>query len=792
MIRYLHIILPLLIAITAALADYQQWFSGIDRESYDALQRFNTLPGRTDIIIVAIDEQSLSTIGRWPWPRNTHAALINKLTEAGVRAVALDILFSETSDPQADQALSTAIKNNKKIVLPIYFEQTRSQGQLIEVPPIPAFSEAAAALGHAHINCETDGICRSVFLKEGVGGPQWPHFSLALHELINATATSDTSLPGTRAGYTGGYSPMLIYRDFYNLLPFQKESSTIQISYADVLLNKIPQELLADKIVFVGATATGVHDIMPTPSGRMPGIEINSLIYQSLSESRLIQELPPLTGALILFCLLLPALYAVSHLSPAYFLLSIITLSSLATVCSALLLILFDLWYSPVTFVVFVGVFYPLWSWLRLELAIAFLHRSLKRIQRESASGEDKTYGSSIPSNDRLGELLYGAEKVKKRPSGTEVVSRTIEQYKQANQGLEVARQLVFQSLSKLQEAVLIFSNKNQLIFDNEQAAKLFAEHSKPTNLEELENVLEITDTIKWSDIVIQLQQADAEVFLEAHTQLPSSETIDLVVQGRNIVIWRPSKEETRKHTSIILLTITDVSLLKKSERSRQETLNFISHDLRSPLVSILALSKHIRSENDIPDFFGRALTDIEHYASRNLEMAENLLQLNKAETIDHASFVLCDLHSIADAAYSQARAAALDKSITVEISRCNNDLWVMANSHLLERAIINLLYNAIKYSPEHSRVSLSLSLAGDNSAACVAIADQGPGIAENEKAQIFKKFGRGNTPKHSAGAGLGLHFVETVARRHKGKITFENNHLEGVTFSLTMPLTNI
>ncbi|SMF48107.1 sensor domain CHASE2-containing protein [Alteromonadaceae bacterium Bs31] len=809
MIRYLHVVLPLLIASIAALAEYQQWFGDLKRESYDSLQSFNTLTAEDNIVIVAIDEESLSILGRWPWSRRVHAQLINKLDQSGVKAIALDVLFSEPSqtDPQADEELQKALAKSNKVILPIYFELTRANGQLIEVPPISKLSSAAAALGHAHINCEDDGICRSVYLKEGIGRPHWPHFSLAVYDLVHGKdlQASSNLLPGMRAGLVVDYSPMLIYRDYFNLLTFQKRSATVVLSYADILLDKIPRELLRNKVVFVGATATGVHDIMATPAGRMPGIEVNSLIYQNLIENKMIYQPRPLVSAAVSFCLLLGFLMAFSYLSPAYLLLSTIVTAASSLLVSTVLLVTMNIWQSPVVFVLFLCLFYPLWSWLRLEFAIRFLHRSLLRIQAEDNNTLANTTGntaSTTASYGDLAELLYGTSLSNKRASGTEVVTRTIERYKQANQGLEIARQLVFQSLSKLQEAVIIFNSKNQLIFQNELSQSLLKLRGEQPLLGDLSSFLSLKGASDWNGIVKQLQDSEAEIFVEA-TLERAQESIDLVIQGRNIVIWRPSKNESRKQTTIVLLTFTDVSKLKQSERSRQETLNFISHDLRSPLVSILALTRHTISTSQLSNELEKTFSDIETYASRNLDMAESLLQLNRAETIDSESFMLCDFHSIADAAYSEARAMALEKSITVTINRCDSDLWVMANSALLERALINLLANAIQYSPKNSTVLLSLStlqqqdevnkrsITTNSHLVSAAVIDQGPGIPEAEREQVFKKFSRRAVHARETGAGLGLHFVKTVACRHHGDITLAGNQYGGSTFVFTLPLSN-
>ncbi len=81
-----------------------------------------------DIVIIAIDGHSLRELGRWPWSRRTHADLINRLTDVGARAVGLDIIFAEPDklDPEADQLLAKAIRDNGHVVLPVFPEPLNS------------------------------------------------------------------------------------------------------------------------------------------------------------------------------------------------------------------------------------------------------------------------------------------------------------------------------------------------------------------------------------------------------------------------------------------------------------------------------------------------------------------------------------------------------------------------------------------------------------------------------------------------------------------------------------------
>ncbi|MEI2783894.1 MAG: CHASE2 domain-containing protein, partial [Candidatus Competibacter sp.] len=143
-----------------------------------------------NIAIIAIDEQSLRELGRWPWSRRLHARLIRKLGAAGPKGIALSIVFGEpdTGDPAADEELAAALADNGRVVLPALGEQDRVGGQLIETLPIPALAKAAAGIGHVDVELDPDGIARSVYLRAGLGSPYWPTLALALLEAANPDA----------------------------------------------------------------------------------------------------------------------------------------------------------------------------------------------------------------------------------------------------------------------------------------------------------------------------------------------------------------------------------------------------------------------------------------------------------------------------------------------------------------------------------------------------------------------------------------------------------------------------
>ncbi len=153
----------------------------LDQTIYDRFLQTQTRPARDDIMIVAIDDYSLAELGKWPWPRNRHAELIQQLNHAQALAIGIDILFSEAElSANGDAQLAKAIAAKDNVVLPLVSVQA-GQG-LRAAPPLALLGDVAHALGHIHLELDTDGVARSVFLREGIQGQWWPHFALALHD----------------------------------------------------------------------------------------------------------------------------------------------------------------------------------------------------------------------------------------------------------------------------------------------------------------------------------------------------------------------------------------------------------------------------------------------------------------------------------------------------------------------------------------------------------------------------------------------------------------------------------
>lgn len=374
----------LLLAMIALLVTGSGLLVRVDHLVFDTGQRLNWRRTAPDVLIVAIDQDSLERLGRWPWPRERHARVLDIVCAAGPAAIGVDIAFSEHSaDPSDDRVLADALARCAKVVLPLVIESTRAGGQLLESPPIAPLLAAAAGIGRIGVHLDEDGIGRSVYLREGLGSAVWP---LLAEEVLRVGEQLPAGMVPESALVDRPEQRDQLVRSQQRRFEFVGPPGSVQrLSYARVLEGLIPPETFAGKIVLVGATAVGLGDFLPTPVSAlgqpMPGVEIQANVLLSIRDGRLISELgkaPTLLLALLLACvplLWLPRLMALPGL-----LASTLWVFALGAAC-ALLPVFWQLWFAPAG-ALLAGLFaYPLWSWRRLEAARRHLDQELRQLR---------------------------------------------------------------------------------------------------------------------------------------------------------------------------------------------------------------------------------------------------------------------------------------------------------------------------------------------------------------------------------------------------------------------------
>ena len=857
-----HILLVLMLVFVAGLFVYQDILWRWDNLLYDAQLSFWSRAVSDDIIIIAIDDQSLNEVGRWPWPRSIHAELIDKLKFESPSVIGLDVIFSEPDaiDPQSDKLLAAAMAASGKVVLPVFMSRQSSNSFPIEALPLPEFTNQAAALGHVHLDIDDDGIARKVYLREGIGKPHWNHYSLALLS-ISGDVDPDSSMLNVESQKQ--YSSMLWSREYPLLIPYAGPPGHFQqIGYSQVLSGLYQKDLFRDKILLIGATAEGLGDAVPTPvsgrGGSMPGVEVVANIVDALLNDLHINE--PGKNWLIVITALLVALplliYPYLNSGSTLLVLFGIVLGTITLV--GFLLWLFGVWLPLSTVLLFQFISYPLWSWRRLKLAMRHINAELDQLSaRQQALSlhsernitdeinfislfvpikgwvlQDengvilisqgtaprcnlthlKSEGWSVDGSRywansnyqnkscRLGlslgidALVSDQEKRLLNSLINAPISHEIDQYAYADDILqskinqvqtvgseyEKLRRIIDDSLSGMADGVLICSSRGQVLLSNRRAGwYLYGDDNAQINGQSITQILQfvhLKDEGSWSSLLQKVLFKQHRVL--SHAQHKS---------GRDLMIEISPLKMIGDVFDGFVINFSDISLLKASERKRNEVLDFLSHDLRSPLSSMLAMIEVSKNKTSL-DEMKTMLTVMEKNTYKTLHLAEQFLQLSRANTNENIKFYDIDFNSVVLNAIDQIWALSNKMKVTIHHQFEQDECWTHAEGDLLERAILNLLSNAIKYSEAGATVNVRVSQSKNEICCCVI--DQGPGISAEELPHLFEMFRRvrGSGVERKQGIGLGLAFVDAVARRHSGHVDVESSIGEGSIFCIKIP----
>lgn len=282
----------LLVGLIAASAYHFGLFFSFGKIFTDKL--FQDLPANENIVIVAIDNQSISALGRWPWDRKIHADLLNKLSESQPDTIGLDVNFSESSDPASDDKLAEAIKDAGNVILPIEAELVITDNEAAArnlLSPLTIFKDAALAQGITNIPLDRDGIARNAPTLVASEGAQLSSFSYLIARNFLRKKSSAVMLPA-------GEAPEMMVINFRG-----RPGNFKTISSLDILNGKFSPAEIKNKIVLIGATAPDLHDeiMVPTSLNKpMSGVEVHANAVDTIINERFLKHLPSLWQELLL------------------------------------------------------------------------------------------------------------------------------------------------------------------------------------------------------------------------------------------------------------------------------------------------------------------------------------------------------------------------------------------------------------------------------------------------------------------------------------------------------------
>lgn len=529
-------------------------------------------------------------------------------------------------------------------------------------------------------------------------------------------------------------APFLI--NFAGLGAFRK------ISFASLAAGEVPPALIRDKLLLVGATAPGIGDIHAVPStagGLMPGVEIQANILNTQLAGVAISTPTPLAAtafALIPLALLLAGFLRLPPAANALLALGLIIATMAVSIA---FLAMGHVWFAPSTAIAAIILVHILWGWRRLTVMSRFIATRTSALAAEpgirfptmrAAVGEDAIAGEAHRLDDVIAQL----------------------------QGL---RAFISGVVEHFPDAICVVGRDGRVTLGNRAAQRLFGETV----------IGQPIDTL--CARLSSLHTGDQPIMRDA--------------AGRSYVVARSDLAD-----GFGIVSFPDITELQRAADERDEALQFLSHDIRSPNAAIVAMLESRQMAKARAPLSTATLADdtvrqIQSLARHGLMLADDFVQLARARrrTIDMEPVDLCDVaREAADVVWPRAVA----RHITFDDQCADGEIWVEGDRSMLVRATINLLENAVKFAPEGARVLFCVAEASER--AILRVSGPGPAMPPERAGNPFVLYAPGRSGDGNASMGLGLAFVQTTAQRHDGLAGYVWLDGFGPEFSISLPLS--
>ena len=378
---------------------------------------------------------------------------------------------------------------------------------------------------------------------------------------------------------------------------------------------------------------------------------------------------------------------------------------------------------------------------------------------------------------------FYQADMPYRSRTPVEFINSKIELVKQAHTRLFLLNNFISQVIDQLHNSVVVTDSFGNIVMANrgtDQLLEMDRNNVEDLSVVELLQHFNFQENPDWSQVFSNVMFNGEQFAVEAKSK-----------SGRFMLVEVTRYKVDDDSNFGLVFNFIDVTKLKETEQSRRELLAFLSHDLRSPLASLIATSDlaKIRPEYRESENFVKSIKD---NAKRALQLADDFLALVRAESISAESFEPVNFTNVVIESVNSIESSARTKQITI-VKDLDEDqrAFVSGDQSILERVVINLISNAIKYSPAERKVEVGMSVKEE--VLSFWVKDNGYGIREQDQEKVFKRFETINHSKNTddAGTGLGLTFVKSSVERHNGQITLDSAKGKGSCFRITLPLLN-
>ena len=349
-------------------------------------------------------------------------------------------------------------------------------------------------------------------------------------------------------------------------------------------------------------------------------------------------------------------------------------------------------------------------------------------------------------------------------------------------ENLEQESKRLHSILSYMTDGVLATNRRGQITMINDMAKRQLGVESDDALNQNILELLKIEDEYELRDLITQSPE------MMIYSQNVNGEYISLRV--RFALIRRESG-----FISGLVAVLHDTTEQEKEERERRLFVSNVSHELRTPLTSVKsyleALDEGALYEPVAPDFIKVSLDE----TNRMMRMVTDLLHLSRidnatshldVELINFTAFITFILNR-----FDKIRAHDQEKKYELVRDYPITSVWIEIDTDKMTQVIDNILNNAIKYSPDGGKITVSMKTTDDQM--ILSISDQGLGIPKEDLPKIFDRFYRVDKARSRAqgGTGLGLAIAKEIIKQHNGFIWAKSEYGKGSTFTIVLPYDN-
>ena len=346
-------------------------------------------------------------------------------------------------------------------------------------------------------------------------------------------------------------------------------------------------------------------------------------------------------------------------------------------------------------------------------------------------------------------------------------------------ENLEQESKRLHSILSYMTDGVLATNRRGKITMINDMAKKQLGVQKEEVLNKSILELLKIEDEYDLRDLITQVPE------LMIDSQDANGEYLSLRV--RFALVRRESG-----FISGLVAVLHDTTEQEKEERERRLFVSNVSHELRTPLTSVKsyleALDEGALSEPVAPDFIKVSLDE----TNRMMRMVTDLLHLSRidnatshldVELINFTAFITFILNR-----FDKMRGSDEEKKYELVRDYPITSVWIEIDTDKMTQVIDNILNNAIKYSPDGGKITVTMKTTDDQM--ILSISDQGLGIPKQDLPRIFDRFYRVDRARSRAqgGTGLGLAIAKEIIKQHKGFIWAKSEYGKGSTFTIVLP----